>query len=73
MVESTPIDRIDRYTIERGRLVTTLRLKTSVGTRVYQMLNRSLGTGRFAAAVERTLGGAPQSRPLSHGVGEGRH
>jgi hypothetical protein len=54
-VESTPLDGIEGYTLERGRFVTTLRLKTRAGSRVYRMLNRSLGTGRFAAAVEGAL------------------
>lgn len=54
-VESTPLDTIDKYEVERGRFVTTLWLKISEGTRVYRMLNRSLGTGRFATAVEQVL------------------
>ena len=54
-VESTPLGSIRGYEIERGRLVTTLRLETTDGPRVYRMLNRSLGTGRFAAAVEAVL------------------
>jgi hypothetical protein len=71
-VESIPLETVDRYAVERGRFVTTLRLKTSAGTRVYRMLNRSLGTGRFAAAAEQTLGGDPLPRPLPHHVGQGR-
>jgi hypothetical protein len=71
-VESTPLDTIDELKVERGRFVTTVRLKTRAGTRVYQMLNRSLGTGRFAAAVERKLGGEPVRLPLSNTLREGR-
>src|SRR5215207_1366785 len=37
-VESTPLGSIRRYEIERGRLVTTLRLETTDGPRVYRML-----------------------------------
>jgi hypothetical protein len=54
-VESTPLDAITGYELERRRFVTTLRLETAGGTRVYRMLNRSLGTGRFAAAVEQAF------------------
>ncbi len=54
-VESTPLESIHGYDVQRGRFVTTLRLETSAGRRVYRMLNRSLGTGRFAAAVEQAL------------------
>jgi hypothetical protein len=54
-VESTPLDSIRGHEIERGRFVTTLRLETTRGPRVYRMLNRSLGTGRFVTAVEETL------------------
>lgn len=59
-VESTPLESIEGYDIERGRFVTTLRLRAKAGTRVYRMLNRSLGTGRFTTAVEQVIGaGAP--------------
>src|SRR5262245_44223200 len=54
-IESTPLDSITGYTLARGRMITTLRLDTSDGPRSYRMLNRSLGTGRFAAAVEEAL------------------
>ena len=53
--ESTPLESITGYDLRRGRFVTTLRLETVTGPRVYRMLNRSLGTGRFAAAVEQEL------------------
>ena len=62
-VESTPLASIHGYDVQRGRFVTTLRLETSAGRRVYQMLNRSLGTGRFAAAVEQAV--ATQSEAAS--------
>lgn len=55
VVEATPLDAIQRWQVRRGRFVTTLRLKTPADTRTYGMLNRSLGTGRFAAAVESAL------------------
>ncbi len=55
VVESTLLESIHGYDMQRGRIVTTLRLETSVGRRVYRMLNRSLGTGRFVAAVEQAL------------------
>ncbi|MGD9893751.1 MAG: hypothetical protein AB7U18_20905 [Dehalococcoidia bacterium] len=70
-VESTPLDSIETFAVERGRFVTRLRLTSSTGTRVYQMLNRSLGTERFVAAVERAIGG-PLLRPLPHSGGQGR-
>ncbi len=54
-VESTPLAEIRGYDLRRGRFVTTLRLETVAGPRVYLLLNRSLGTGRFVAAVERAL------------------
>ena len=54
-VESTPLESIHGYDVQRGRFVTTLRLETGAGARLYRMLNRSLGTGRFAAAVEQAL------------------
>lgn len=59
-VESTPLGSIRRYDVHRGRLVTTLRLHSDGGARVYRMLNRSLGTGRFVAAVEQALGAKRQ-------------
>ena len=62
-VESTPLASIHGYDVQRGRFVTMLRLETSAGRRVYQMLNRSLGTGRFAAAVEQAV--ATQSEAAS--------
>ena len=55
LVVSTPLDRITGYHLERGRFVTTLRLDTDKGGRMYQLLNRSLGTRRFVAAVEEAL------------------
>lgn len=55
-VESTPLNAIRGHHVHRGRVVTTLRLEADAGPRVYRMLNRSLGTGRFAAAVVQTLG-----------------
>lgn len=58
-VESIPLESIEGYELERGRFVTTLRLRTASGPRVYRMLNRSLGTGRFAAAVEQRLTVSP--------------
>ena len=64
--ESTPLASIRAADLHRGRLVTTLRLETDAGVRVYRLLNRSLGTARFAAAVERTFGSRgldPSSRP----------
>jgi len=54
-VESTLLASIHGYDVQRGRFVTTLRLATGAGTRVYRMLNRSLGTSRFVAAVEQVL------------------
>jgi hypothetical protein len=54
-VESTPVTTICGFHVHRGRMVTTLVLETAAGARVYCMLNRSLGTGRFAAAVEKAL------------------
>jgi hypothetical protein len=54
-VVSTPLDRITGYHVERGRLVTTLRLDTDKGGRMYRLLNRSLGTRRFLSAVEEAL------------------
>jgi hypothetical protein len=54
-VESTPLSAITGYHLARGKAVTTLRLETSAGPRTYRMLNRSLGTGRFVAAVEGAL------------------
>jgi hypothetical protein len=62
-VESTPLDTITGYDLQRGRFVTTLRLATVTGPRLYRMLNRSLGTGRFAAAVGETLTGTVSGRP----------
>ena len=62
-VESTPLETIEGYNIERGRFVTTLRLRTKMGPRVYRMLNRSLGTGRFARAVEQVLLAATAPSP----------
>ncbi len=62
-IESTPLAAIRGYDLHRGRMVTTLRLETNAGPRVYHMLNRSLGTGRFAAAVERQIGRQPDSAP----------
>ena len=61
-VESTPLADIRSYDLQRGRFVTTLRLDTALGSRTYQMLNRSLGTGRFVAAVEQALA-APSPSP----------
>lgn len=58
-VESTDLDSVIGYNLVRGRFATTLRLDTVGGTRVYRLLNRSLGTGRFAAAVERVLTAGP--------------
>lgn len=55
-VESTPLAGVRGYDLHRGRIVTTLRLNADTGPRVYRLLNRSLGTGRFAAAVEHALG-----------------
>lgn len=57
-VESTPLESIRGFRIDRGRFVTTLRLQAEAGLRVYRMLNRSLGTGRFAAAAEEDLRGS---------------
>jgi hypothetical protein len=54
-VRSIPLDQIDGFAVERGRLVTTLHLDTARGPREFRMLNRSLGTGRFVAAVEQAL------------------
>ena len=54
--ESTPLAGIRTAALHRGRFVTTLRLETDAGPRIYRLLNRSLGTARFAAAVERTFG-----------------
>jgi|GEM_PF-2319744 len=50
-VDSIPLKSIQQIQIRRGRMVTTLRFHTSAGTRTFQLLNRSLGTGRFVAAV----------------------
>ena len=61
-IESTPLAAIRGYTLHRGRVVTTLRLETGAGPCVYHMLNRSLGTGRFAAAIEHTLGARSRNR-----------
>jgi hypothetical protein len=65
-VVATPLERITGYRVGRGRFVTTLRLDTEQGTRVYQLLNRSLGTGRFIAAVEQALAGTRQTRAATH-------
>src|SRR5436305_1408735 len=54
-VESTPLSAITAHHVERGKAVTTLRLETHNGPRIYRMLNRSLGTGRFVTAVEGAL------------------
>jgi hypothetical protein len=65
-VESTPLRAIRASRVERGRFVTALRLETDRGVRVYRMLNRSLGTGRFATAVERAMreqGPSPNPSP----------
>jgi hypothetical protein len=61
-VESTPLDAITGFEVDRGSFVTTLRLDTAEGGQTYRMLNRSLGTGRFAAAVKQTLA-APSPGP----------
>jgi head-tail adaptor len=61
-VESTPLTAIRSHDVHRGRMVTTLRLETDAGPHVYHMLNRSLGTGRFAAAVKQALGQAAFER-----------
>ncbi|MGH2585146.1 MAG: hypothetical protein ACRDJE_09535 [Dehalococcoidia bacterium] len=66
-VESTPLASIRGYRLHRGRMVTTLRLKTDSGPRVYRMLNRSLGTGRFTTAVEQALS-APPPLPADGGA-----
>jgi hypothetical protein len=58
-VESTPLGSIRGHRVERGRFVTTLRLETDGGQRVYRMLNRSLGTGRFITAAEQALSAPP--------------
>ena len=69
-VESTPLADVQSYHLQRGRFVTTLRLDTASGPRIYRMLNRSLGTGRFVAAVEQALV-APSPDPSPAVAGEG--
>jgi hypothetical protein len=54
-VDSTPLESIRGHNVDRGRFVTSLRLETDRGPLVYRMLNRSLGTGRFATALEQAL------------------
>jgi hypothetical protein len=54
-VESTPLAAVRAVRVHRGQFVTTLALDTEAGPRCYRMLNRSLGTGRFVAAVQQTL------------------
>jgi|SRR5215203_667416 len=61
-IESTPLAAIRGFHLHRGRAVTTLQLDTAAGRRTYRMLNRSLGTGRFAAAVAATLQDQPAPR-----------
>lgn len=51
-VESIPIDCIRAVRVQRSSWVTAIHFKTANGPRSYWLLNRSLGTGRFADAVE---------------------
>lgn len=54
-IDSIPLASIRRHRVHRGPLVTKLRLDTESGPRAFQMLNRSLGTARFVAAVEKSV------------------
>ncbi len=63
VVESIPLESIEDFRVERGRFTTKLRVRATGGQHLYGMLNRSLGTGRFAAAVEDVLSPSPGPSP----------
>jgi hypothetical protein len=68
IVESTPLGSIRAFHVERGRFITTLRLETEQGPRMYRMLKRTHGTGRLAAAaVELSLTRADEPAKMSQG------